>query len=31
MPKAFFIFVGPVLNVGGDLKKPDLVIKNQDR
>jgi len=31
LPQRFSTFIEPVVNVGGDLKKPDLVIKDQDR
>jgi len=31
LPKGFSTFVEPVVNVAGDLKKPDLVIKHRER
>jgi hypothetical protein len=31
LPERFSTFIEPAVNVGGDLKKPDLVIKDQDR
>ncbi|KAH0944389.1 hypothetical protein HN011_001680 [Eciton burchellii] len=31
LPRRFSTFIEPAVNVGGELKKPDLVIKDQER